>query len=49
LARRFQSNAYPTKLLDLADAGIENGTPVLVWEENGETGSGNQHWILTTE
>jgi hypothetical protein len=46
---RFQSNAYPTKLLDLANSGIENGTPVLIWETNGETGSGNQHWILTTE
>jgi len=46
---RFQSNAYPMKLLDLDDSGTANGTPVLVWEMNGETGSDNQHWILTTE
>ena len=49
MVQRFQSNAYPTKLIDLSDSGTENGTPVLIYEINGETGSGNQHWILTTE
>jgi hypothetical protein len=49
VAQRFHSNAYPTKLLDLSDSGTENGTPVLIYEINGETGSGNQHWILMTE
>jgi len=39
----FWSKAYPTKYLDLEAGDSADGTPVILWEQDGEL---NQEWRL---